>query len=143
MIIDGRVFISCDLVSLNIQGNGGGLSASHNPTLAKVGNDIALAGVIFQVLSLFVYAFLGLEFFYRYIKNVPFEKKPEDAYYRAAFTTRVKWLTACEGTMTVLIIIRSIYRAAELAGGPDGKVASTQWLFGAHTLLTASLGLPC
>ncbi|KZV72933.1 hypothetical protein PENSPDRAFT_750575 [Peniophora sp. CONT] len=125
----GRVFISCDLISLNIQGNGGGLSASKNPNLAKVGIYIALAGVIFQVISLFVYAGLGGEFFYRYFKNMPFEKKPEEAYYRAAFTTRVRWLSMCEGFMTVLIIIRSVYRAIELAGGPDGRVASTQWLF--------------
>ncbi|VDC06556.1 unnamed protein product [Peniophora sp. CBMAI 1063] len=125
----GLVFVGCDLMSLNIQGNGGGLSASHNANLAKIGIDIALAGVIFQVVSLIVYAVLGLEFFYRYIKDIPFPDKPDDAYYRAAFTTRVKWLTACEGCMTVLIIIRSVYRAVELAGGPDGRVASTQWLF--------------
>lgn len=119
-------------MSLNIQGNGGGLFASNNPKIVNIGVYIALVGVIFQVVSLVVYACLGAEFFYRYLKDKPFEKKPGDTYYRAALTTRVRWLVGCEITMTVLIIIRSVYRALELAGGPDGTVATTQWLFGAH-----------
>lgn len=129
MAVDGKVFVTCDAVSLWIQCSGGGLSAVQK--LSKIGGDISLVGIVFQLFGLIVYIILGVEYFWRYFKNVPLKDKPAEMYYRADFTKRVKWMTISVAAMTLLILIRSVYRAIELAGGYNGKVAATQWLFGA------------
>ncbi|VDC06543.1 unnamed protein product [Peniophora sp. CBMAI 1063] len=127
--IYGKVFVTCDAVSLFIQCSGGGLSAVQNQNTVKIGGDISLVGIVFQLFGLLVYILLGIEYFYRYFKDVPLKNKPAEMYYRADFTPRVRWLTLSVASMTLLIFIRSVYRAIELAGGYDGKVAATQWLF--------------
>ncbi|KZV72934.1 RTA1 like protein [Peniophora sp. CONT] len=125
----GRVFVTCDIVSLWIQGGGGGLSAVKDANLSKIGGYISLVGIIFQLFGLLVFITFAVEYFWRYFKDVPLQNKPSEMYYRSEFTRRVRWLTTGVAAMTLLILVRSVYRAIELAGGYAGKVAATQWLF--------------
>ncbi|KZV72935.1 RTA1-domain-containing protein [Peniophora sp. CONT] len=125
----GRVFVTCDAVSLFVQMSGGGLSAVKNENTSKIGGWVSLVGIIFQLVGLVIYIALGAEYLWRYFKDVPLMNKPAEMYYRAAFTKRVRWFTVSIVSMTFFILVRSVYRAVELAGGYDGKVASTQWAF--------------
>ncbi|VDB86414.1 unnamed protein product [Peniophora sp. CBMAI 1063] len=122
-----RIFLTCDCVAMFVQMSGGGLSAQSKT--AKLGGTISLIGIIFQLLALVVYAALGTEFLVRYLKRNPFENHTKDQYYRGDLTRRVKMLVGCMIFMTVMILVRSIYRSAELAGGYDGPVASNEKLF--------------
>lgn len=125
-----RIFLSCDIVSLFIQSSGGGLSAINgHPDIQKLGSDLALTGIVFQLGSLIVFTILGTEFFIRYARKIPFQKKVADQYYRGSFTNRIKWMVVGMVAVTSLILIRSVYRSIELAGGYNGKVEATQWLF--------------
>lgn len=62
------IFISCDVVSLILQAAGGGVAAAAGKTnqyLLKVGDDIIICGIAFQVATMAVCGLLGLDFFFR------------------------------------------------------------------------------
>lgn len=60
------VFISCDFVSLVLQGAGGGLTATANdPDSQQTGVNIMIAGLIFQVVSLAFFMILCVDFAFR------------------------------------------------------------------------------
>jgi RTA1 like protein len=60
------IFIPCDLISLSLQGTGGvGISSSSSST-SQLGFDIAIAGLSFQVVTLWVFIALVTDFAIRY-----------------------------------------------------------------------------
>jgi len=60
------LFICCDIVSLILQGAGGGISATADTyTKQKSGNDLALSGIVFQVFTLLVFAAMGAMYYFR------------------------------------------------------------------------------
>jgi hypothetical protein len=60
------VFISCDFLSLVLQGGGGGLTATANDMSGKqTGINIMIAGLIFQVVSLTFFMLLCTDFAFR------------------------------------------------------------------------------
>lgn len=54
------IFICCDLLSLILQGAGGGTAATatEDPSKQKVGNDLMMAGIVWQVATLLVFGAL-------------------------------------------------------------------------------------
>ncbi|KAH7108838.1 RTA1 like protein-domain-containing protein [Dendryphion nanum] len=58
------VFLPCDIISLILQGVGGSLSASSSGSSA-VGVDIAMAGLVFQVITLVFYLSFMIDFMVR------------------------------------------------------------------------------
>jgi hypothetical protein len=57
------VFISCDFLSLVLQGGGGGITATAKAVNKKqTGINIMIAGLIFQVVSLTVFMLLCTDF---------------------------------------------------------------------------------
>lgn len=66
-----RIFLTCDIIALLIQGSGGGIAASANNTSSqKLGSNIMLVGIIFQTVAMVVFIFLAAEFFWRYFQRV-------------------------------------------------------------------------
>ena len=64
------IFCSCDLLSLVLQGLGGGIAATANSTSGKnLGKNIMVAGLVFQVASLLLFAACCGEFAWRLRKN--------------------------------------------------------------------------
>ncbi|KUJ08889.1 RTA1-domain-containing protein [Mollisia scopiformis] len=121
------IFISCDLLSLILQGAGGGTAASANtPSTSADGGHIMLAGIVFQVATFtFLYTLLIL-----FIRNL-----------------RANHHTMTEAQLSVLhsknfrvfawgifiasagIYVRCIYRIAELAGGWKNKIMQDEVSF--------------
>ncbi|KAH8689095.1 RTA1 like protein-domain-containing protein [Talaromyces proteolyticus] len=115
-----RIFITCDIISLSLQGAGGGVasSATKQSTLS-MGNDIMLAGLIFQIFTLALFAILCLEFVWRLRRNsnnlkIEFQHIRESRQFRG-------FLVAAVVTF-VTIFIRCVYRVVELAGGWNNKL---------------------
>ncbi|EED16677.1 conserved hypothetical protein [Talaromyces stipitatus ATCC 10500] len=110
-----RIFITCDLISLALQGGGGGVASSATkPSTLSMGNNIMLAGLIFQIVTLVLFAVLCLEFSWRvhrspHMKNVQFRSLRDSRRFRG-------FLLAAVATF-VLIFVRCVYRVVELAGG--------------------------
>ncbi|KAI8995671.1 RTA1-domain-containing protein [Trametes punicea] len=133
-----RIFLTCDLVSLLIQGSGGSIAASatSNPSEMKLGSDIILGGLIVQIISMSVFCYFMAEYAYRLAVNRPFKKPDPSSYAEAALPPSrrtmdrsMKLLIVGICISTALLYIRSVYRIIEFSDGFNGSIAHTQVLF--------------
>ena len=123
------IFIPCDLVSLSLQGSGGGLSSSAGTSgegsgnSAQVGVDIAIAGLAFQVLTLAVFIVLALDFAWRYRKGSRMTGNAGNT------NQRFKIFVGFLSLAILCIFIRCIYRIDELSDGYTGPLIHNENLF--------------
>lgn len=117
------IFCTCDVISLVIQAAGGGIasSASNDPNgNPDPGTHTMVAGIIFQLVSISVFVYCGIDFFLR-IKRFGqlkmFTRGPLAA------------LTSAMILSVVVIYIRSIYRTIELAQGWTGYLITHESYF--------------
>ncbi|KIM88107.1 hypothetical protein PILCRDRAFT_247709 [Piloderma croceum F 1598] len=122
-------FCSFDVISLIVQAIGGG-KASVAKTLqgANHGAHIMLGGIVFQLVSLIIYALCATEFLLRFAKDKPIRKAPIKRR-RAIMDTRMKIMIYALIFSTTCIFIRSVYRTVELSDGWNGRIISTQVYF--------------
>ncbi|KAJ8453616.1 hypothetical protein ONZ51_g13500 [Trametes cubensis] len=134
-----RIFLTCDIVALFIQAAGGGIAASTDDVnTGRLGSNIMLAGIVFQLVSLSVFSTLLVEYLVRRHQDRPFRKPALDELEDSTITGSFKG-QSLQGPMmrlavglcigTALLYIRAIYRTVELADGWTGKVIQTQSLF--------------
>ncbi|KAH8594146.1 RTA1 like protein-domain-containing protein [Bisporella sp. PMI_857] len=130
-----RVFIPCDLASLLLQAAGGGLASarSHADENPEAGNNIMIAGLAFQVLTLFIFMALCVDFALRTFKRYhsmgenAFDQNPHFVKLRNSF--KFKGFLGALALATICIFWRSVYRVVELAQGWTGHLIRQQWLF--------------
>lgn len=110
------IFISCDVLSIVLQGAGGGLSAAatDGSNLLNIGVDVMVAGLSFQVFTLFVFGVLAGDFFFSVWKH-RHELPSSTAALRNS--KRFKLFLATILVAFLCIFIRCCYRIAELSGG--------------------------
>lgn len=129
-----RIFIPCDVASLLLQAAGGGWasSATHAGKDPSKGNDIMIAGLAFQVGTLFIFILLSTDFALKTLRRVRQLGKdgaldPTHAKLREsrAFKGFLFALAFC----TICIFTRSVYRVAELSEGWRGHLIQTQKYF--------------
>ena len=119
------IFCTVDVISLVIQAVGGGMAAvafnSEPPTNTKPGTNTMVAGIDFQLASVVIFSCLFFLFLYRAsVKlGLPAFKNDKD----------MKFLVLVTSFSILLIIMRSIYRTVELAGGWTGHVIETERYF--------------
>ncbi|KAI0636097.1 RTA1 like protein [Trametes polyzona] len=141
-----RIFFTCDFVALLIQSVGGGIAATanHNPDTSKLGSNIMLGGIVFQLVSLTVFCILLVEYLVRRIKDRPIKRAPPSNAY--PYGASVPFIGEAPGfgqplekplmrlayalcAESLLLYIRGVYRTVELADGWGGMVIRTQYLF--------------
>lgn len=110
------IFISCDFFALVLQGAGGGIAATSidKPSLQKVGNDLMMAGISLQVITLFVFGIMASIYCYRLLKSTS-GPLPSSGHVWKSTSFRL-FLGGFLVAFTT-IFIRCIYRIAEMAGG--------------------------
>ncbi|KAF7314105.1 RTA1-like protein [Mycena chlorophos] len=129
-----RIFLSCDLIALVIQGAGGGIAASANSanpnyiTTQNLGGHIMLVGIIFQFVALCTYSFFGIDFVRHYHASRPVRAMISSDE-RGEMTTRVRLMLWALVLSTSVLFVRSVYRIIELADGWTGTVITTQVYF--------------
>ncbi|KAL3447209.1 RTA1 like protein-domain-containing protein [Aspergillus insuetus] len=108
------IFISCDVGSLVLQAAGGGVAAAagNDYDLLKVGDDIIIAGIAFQVATMSVCGLLALEFFWRVKKSGPGSFSEKSVGRRS-----IHLVIFAEIFAYITVLIRCIYRIPEMAGG--------------------------
>ena len=111
------IFISCDLLSLVLQGAGGGVAATADddqPDQQQLGTNLMIAGIVFQVVTLFVFGALAA----RYAMNA-YQGRSRFSQSTVALLheTRFKLFLTSLAVAYMTIFIRCVYRIAELAGG--------------------------
>jgi hypothetical protein len=121
-------FITFDFIALLLQAIGGAIaSGATTPSQDKMGIDIMVAGVGWQVGSLGIFAILCGEFAWRVNQAPESRRNPNFALLRNTF--RFKGFLWTLGLATLAIFVRSVFRCAELRGGFHGKLANQQITF--------------
>lgn len=114
-----KIFIPADIVSLILQGVGGGMSSSSSGR-SQTAIDLALAGLGFQVFTLVVFSALFIDYLARFART-PAAKSVLDA--------RMKTFLGFLGLAIVLILARCAFRVDELSEGYGGPLVAREGLF--------------
>lgn len=136
------LFISCDFLSLLLQAAGGAIaSIADTRSLEQTGINIMIAGLAFQVVSLVLFVALCSEFAWRISKlnsSTPTSSVTETKLFKrflvgqSTFTPGIG-IAANTGVAlslaTICILIRCIFRVAELSDGFNGKLANQEVTF--------------
>ncbi|KAF8917338.1 RTA1 like protein-domain-containing protein [Mucidula mucida] len=135
------IFVSCDVISLVVQGAGGGIAASGD-TLedANMGGNIMLGGIVFQLVVMTLFLGLAGEFFYRFFTDSPIAGRAfarvetEDSHVTLTnsgykLSSKMRVMLVALFSITAFLYIRAIYRTIELAGGWHGVIIETEIWF--------------
>ncbi|KAE9397567.1 RTA1-domain-containing protein [Gymnopus androsaceus JB14] len=127
-----KIFVWSDVITFFIQSGGGGLSA--NQKSASLGTKIAMIGLILQLLSFGLFAIMLVAFGFRVILQFGSTAHGESLSSVASpFKTssisnwKILYFTMC--LTCVGILIRSIFRIAEFAGGYTGFLSIHEGYF--------------
>ncbi|KAJ9211301.1 hypothetical protein DTO166G4_7134 [Paecilomyces variotii] len=112
-----KLFVTCDILTFFIQGGGAGMMAQTS--LAKLGPDIVLAGLVLQILTFVLFLVVAITFA-RHMRQrptlvaergiVPWKKHLYSLY-----------------AISIMILIRSIFRTIEYGLGNDGYLLGHEW----------------
>ncbi|KAJ5166661.1 uncharacterized protein N7482_005442 [Penicillium canariense] len=121
-------FVTCDFISLSLQGAGGGLAATATTNHGSaVGNNIMMAGIVRQVVTLSVFGTLSVQFFVR-IRNTPMHALSVEAQ-KVWESRKFRWF--CWGIVIAFVTTyaRCVYRIAEMSGGWKNKIMQDEVSF--------------
>ncbi|KAI0778232.1 RTA1-domain-containing protein [Trametes elegans] len=145
-----RIFLTCDILSLLVQGGGGGIAASSFDDIdkQKLGGNIILGGLIIQLISMSVFCYFMCEYAYRRATDRPFRKGDVQDYAEAAtplshrvLDLSMKLLISGILLSTALIYIRSVYRIIEFSNGWSGTIAHTEVYFNVFDGMMVTLAM--
>lgn len=106
-------------------------AASHMNKRPDVGDHIMVAGLSFQVATLFVFQLLCLDFGVKTLKRmrVMGEEAFDERHKALRGSAKFRLFLVALGLATLCIFIRSVYRVAELSEGWQGALIKNQHLF--------------
>ena len=112
-----KIFVTCDILTFIIQGGGGGMMAMSS--LAKIGENVILAGLILQILTFVLFLTTA----------VIFERRMRVNSTPAAVQGDVPWKKHLYSLYAVsaMILVRSVFRAIEYGLGNDGYLLGHEW----------------
>ncbi|WPG99733.1 Hypothetical protein R9X50_00255200 [Acrodontium crateriforme] len=114
------IFMTSDFLSLVLQAIGGAIAdTADDHTTGRHGIDIMIAGLMLQVISLALFLSFVAHFTWRCSRGV-LNQDPEKVRVRQRSAFRV--FMACLLLATVAVLVRSIFRVAELWEGFRGKL---------------------
>ncbi|KAJ5641544.1 hypothetical protein N7490_005544 [Penicillium lividum] len=119
-------FVTCDVISLVLQAAGGAIASiatESQVSLQQTGVNVMIAGLAFQVFSLFLFIVLASDFALRVRKN---PKSEVDEFVGLRQSWKWKIFIYCLALATLTIFIRSIFRVAELKGGFSSSLANNE-----------------
>jgi hypothetical protein len=122
-----KIFVWCDFITLNVQGNGAGLAANDN--LATVGQAIVVAGLFLQLIVLVLYVLVVGVFHRRFQRHVSTKEHQTRERNGHDFSVGISWRQWLKMLYVTsgLIIYRSIFRVVEYLMGVDGYLLSNEW----------------
>ncbi|KAF8500001.1 RTA1 like protein, partial [Hysterangium stoloniferum] len=133
-----KAFVTADVLALVVQAAGGGLASTANTsTGSRLGSNIMLAGIFFQMAVMLCYTLLAFEVILRFywqkpliIAQVPASSTDKGVFKLAtSMSRRMSLIILATAIATVLVFIRTFYRSVELSGGWNGKIIRTQVYF--------------
>lgn len=114
------IFISTDITTLILQAIGAVLATTvHKPTTLRLGTNIALAGIILQVIALVFFGLLAAIFLWRNKFGKGSKDRPLVA---PRDSTRLRLFIFGQSIAYLTILIRCIYRIPEISSGFDSHI---------------------
>jgi hypothetical protein len=112
-----KVFVIGDILSFWVQGGSAGLTIHSNT--AKIGQDMVIGGLGIQIIS------FGVFFLTAVIFHIRISKQPS----RASCHTKAPWKQTLHMlyAVSVLILIRSVFRVVEYVQGQSGYSLKHEW----------------
>lgn len=109
------VFCLCDLFSLVLQGSGGGIAATADTqNMQDVGNNLMMAGIVWQVFTLLVFGVIVADYVYRaWCQRNSWSQDTVNLVNSLQF----KLFSAAMFLAFLTIFTRCVYRIAEMANG--------------------------
>ncbi|KAH8886294.1 RTA1-domain-containing protein [Thozetella sp. PMI_491] len=117
------IFVACDFISLVLQAAGGALAASFTGDLSNTGVNLMIAGLAFQVGSMALFISFAGDAAWRIITT---DRRSSDGI--SSSTLFQRFLVAL-GLAAICILIRCVFRVAELKDGFDGPLANNEVTF--------------
>lgn len=119
------IFILCDFLSLVLQGAGGGIAATAiaGSSAQSTGNDLMMAGIVWQVITLLVFGVLVSDYAFRTSKNRANLTPSATA---LMSTLRFKLLIASLTLAFVTVFTRCVFRIGEMARGWANPIMRSQ-----------------
>ena len=113
-----RLFVTGDVLSFFIQAGGGGYEAAGSLDASRIGNDIIIVGLFFQLASFGVFIIVAAIFHAR----LDVRCKQDPAYAEAISGGKGLWLRQMVALYcgSCLIFVRSTFRIVEYLMGNDG-----------------------
>ena len=122
-------FISADILALVLQGAGGGIAATaddDDPDMLEAGDNLLIAGISWQVVTLAVFGAMIADFVFRRVRSpTPLSSKASQTWRDIKF----RIFAGALALLYTMIIIRCIYRIAEMAGGWRNSIMQDESLF--------------
>lgn len=118
-----QIFIPCDVLCLVLQAVGGAMSTKSNGS-SQTGVDVALAGLSLQVVVIFMFMVLSVQYAFRYRRDVSAGKVSG-----AGLDAKFKVFLVCLSLATLVIFIRCAFRIYELSEGYTGSAFHDEGMF--------------
>ncbi|CDR43749.1 CYFA0S12e03906g1_1 [Cyberlindnera fabianii] len=120
-----QVFLTCDVISLLLQGGGGGVAAGANDLNGvNTGKNIMVGGLVFQVVSMAVFMGLFIHLLWRvgYFGNLSgsVTRSFNERYSHIRDKPFFRWYPTGIFGIVLFVFVRSVYRVAELSEGWRG-----------------------
>jgi hypothetical protein len=130
------IFVSGDVISFMMLGSSSGLTilSTNHPSLATTAKWVVLVGLGIQLVAFALFGLTALAFHARIIRRPT----------TASFQVDQKWRKTLQMLygVSALVIVRSVFRLIEYAGGEDGYLLSHEWplyAFGTLTMLAVAV----
>lgn len=121
-------YISADFLALVLQGTGGGIAATadDDESMRDAGDNIMITGIVLQVVTLAVFGAMITDYVVRrHQAGTPLSVKASQTWHSPKFRIFAGALLL----VYTCIIIRCIYRIAEMAGGWRNSIMQDESLF--------------
>ncbi|KAF3480016.1 sphingoid long-chain base transporter RSB1 [Arthroderma uncinatum] len=123
------IFIGVDILSLTLQGIGGGLAATARTNKAQqdAGTNVMIAGIVWQVFTLTVFGILVGHFFWRVRSEKRHSANPVAK--QLWGSRKFKLFLGSTTIAFFFIFIRCVYRIAEMVGGWRNEIMQDEVSF--------------
>jgi len=112
------LFAAGDVLSIVSQAAGGGVASAETTNLVNIGDDIMIAGIAFQVATMFVCICLAVDFGIQVLRRHSHRSAGEGEVQEAKqLPQSFRYYAACCAIAFGLIFVRCVYRIPEMSGG--------------------------
>ncbi|KAJ5633868.1 RTA-like protein [Penicillium herquei] len=119
-----RIFVGGDVLSFIIQAAGGGIMTGKSTSDVNIGSWIIVGGLCVQLLSFGAFLITSLIFHWKIAQNPTPESQQSKRTWPALVPRDWRGLLFACYCVSILILVRSIYRVAEFVQGNDGYLIS-------------------